>query len=346
MDHSDTDLSLVMKHFEVHNKTEGKSESTVLWYNEVLGLFRGWLKDNGLPTTLEFMDEMTVRQFILHLQNRPGLKGPVASTYTVANRVRALKAFFAWMAKRGYTAEDILEDVKVPKTVELITEPLSENEISAILGGINPNTALGARNVGIISLMLDTGLRRSEVVNLREEDVDLEVQHLKVMGKGSKERFVSFGITCKRALLEYYFQYRVDPAHIGVDKFFLTIDGYPLSYGAIKSMMQRIAKSSSVARLHPHLLRHTYATNFLLNGGDIFLLKSNLGHSSLKMVMHYVHIAAQTTAMKSQPFSPLDNMNIKHTRRFRHSMNRANGMHGRIYPNVGNKRKKWKRSDS
>ena len=81
MDHSDTDLSFVMKHFEVHNMTEGKSESTVLWYNEVLGLFRGWLKDNGLPTILEFMDKMTVRHFIVHLQSRPGLKGSIASTY-------------------------------------------------------------------------------------------------------------------------------------------------------------------------------------------------------------------------------------------------------------------------
>lgn len=340
MDKPDKDLSTVIKHFEVHNKTEGKSESTVLWYNEVLGLFRGWLSDNGLSTIIASVDEMTVRQFILHLQNRPGFKGPTASTYTVANRVRALKAFFAWMAKKGYTDGYILEDVKVPKAVERILEPLSEGEIGMILKVINPNTALGARNLAIISLMLDTGLRRSEVVNLREDDVDLEVQHLKVMGKGSKERFVSFGLVCKRALLEYYYQYRVCPAHTGVGTFFLTIDGYPLSFGAIKSMMQRIAKTSSVARLHPHLLRHTYATNFLLNGGDVFLLKSNLGHSSLKMVMHYVHIASQTSAMKSQPFSPLDNMNIGPNRRFSHSMNRANGMIGHIYPNVGNKRKR------
>lgn len=337
---SETDLSVLIQYFEIHNKTEGKSNDTVDWYNEVLGLFYRWLVDERLSTTIGHIDEMVIRRFILHLQSRPGCKSERASTHTVANRVRALKAFFAWVHVKGYTLENVLKDVREPKTADLIVDPLTEEEIEAILGAINPATALGARNAAIISLALDTGLRLSEVANLKEEAVHLESQNVKAMGKGAKERFVSFGVACKRALLDYYYHFRVEPAYPGIDRFFLTIDGYGLKSDGIKSMIQRLAKASEVTRLHPHLLRHTYATRFLLNGGDIYLLKSNLGHSSLKMVMNYVHIASQTAAVNSQPYSPLDNMNIKDTRRYRHSFLKGNGMSGHIYPNVGRRRKR------
>ena len=93
MDKSKTDLSVLKQHYEVHNRTEGKSPRTVGWYNEVLGLFMRWLGEDGSSTAIGDIDENTVRRFILHIQERPGIKGH-ASTHTVANRVRALKAFF------------------------------------------------------------------------------------------------------------------------------------------------------------------------------------------------------------------------------------------------------------
>lgn len=81
--------------------------------------------------------------------------------------------------------------------------------------------------------------------------------------------------------------------------------------------MVRLAKIARVPRLHPHLLRHTYSTSFLLNGGDVFLLKQNLGHTTLTMVEHYRHIASRQAAILSQTFSPLDRMDLKELRRHR-----------------------------
>ena len=103
---------------------------------------------------------------------------------------------------------------------------------------------------------------------------------------------------------------------------------------AIKSLMDRLAVSSGVKRLHPHLLRHTYATWFLLNGGDVFLLKQNLGHTTLAMVEHYVHIASRDVAIRSQSFSPLDGFGVQGGRRYRHPSS-AIREPGRIYPNSG-----------
>ena len=81
-------------------------------------------------------------------------------------------------------------------------------------------------------------------------------------------------------------------------------------------------------------MRHTYATHFIINGGDVFLLKQNLGHSSLFMVEHYLHIASQMAAIRSQSFSPLDRLNVRDSRRFQHGF-KPGSMNGQIYPNVG-----------
>ena len=97
MDKSNTDLSTLIKLFETHNRTEGESPRTVGWYNEVLGLLYRWLRENEMPNTLSFIDEMVVRQFILHLQERPGLKGEKTSTHTIYNRVNAIRPFFGWL---------------------------------------------------------------------------------------------------------------------------------------------------------------------------------------------------------------------------------------------------------
>ncbi|NQW22494.1 MAG: tyrosine-type recombinase/integrase [SAR202 cluster bacterium] len=336
MEKSKIDLSVLMQHFEVNNRTEGKSPRTVGWYNEVLGLFVRWLNDEESSTAIGNIDENTVRRFILHIQEKPGIKGHT-STHTVANRVRALKAFFAWLGKKGYTVGDLLRELKMPKTVDQVIEPLNEEDIGKIFSGINANTLLGARNCALVSLMLDTGLRLSEVAYLEESDVHLEDRYVKVLGKGGKERIVAFGVACQRAMLHYCHHFRVDPSHNGVSTFFLTIDGYPLSPYAIKSFFRRLSKAVGISRLHPHLLRHTYATSFILNGGDIFLLKQNLGHSTLVMVQNYLHIASRRAAIQSQEFSPLDRFNLKDSRRYKHGMDRSN-MDGKIYSNAGRQR--------
>ena len=333
MDRSNIDLSVLIRHYEVHNRTEGKSPRTVQWYNEVLSMFYGWLESQGMSTILNTIGEMEVRGFILHVQSRPGLKGLV-SPNTVNNRVRALRAFFAWLNRKGYTKDHVLKDVRPPKMVTKVIEPLTTEEIKRMFATMNPNTAMGARNTALYSLMLDTGLRLSEVAHLEEVGVHIEERYVKVLGKGSKERIVAFGGACQRSLLHYYHHFRPEPAHPGVETFFLSIDGYSLAPDGIRALTTRLAKSAGVPRLHVHLLRHTYATHFLLNGGDVFLLKQNLGHSSLFMVEHYLHIASQTAAIRSQSFSPLDRMNVKDSRRFRHGFS-PGSMNGQIYPNAG-----------
>ena len=102
----------------------------------------------------------------------------------------------------------------------------------------------------------------------------------------------------------------------------------------LRSLTDRLSKSADIPRLHPHLMRHTYATRFLMNGGNILLLQQNLGHSSLKMVRRYLHIASRMAAQISLDFSPLNQVGMVGTRSSQHSFN-TEGWHGRLYPNAG-----------
>ncbi len=337
---SGLNLETLAQHFEVFNRSENKSPRTVEWYRQVLALFIRWLQSGGHPTSLGTVGQDEVRGFILHLQEKL-VNGHPLSSHTVCNRVRALKAFFSWLAGEGYTGEDRLAKVRMPKATQQLIEPLSQEEVDRLFAAINPDTALGSRNTAVLALMLDTGLRLSEVSTLEEGDAHMEERYVKVMGKGAKERMVAFGATCQRALLRYYHHFRVEPAHGGVTTFFLTLDGYPMTGQAIKSMMDRLRQATGVRRLHPHLMRHTYATRFLLNGGDVFLLKQNLGHSTLAMVERYRHIASRQAALASQPFSPLDRMNSPALRR---TGRRYAGNSLGIYPNAGKPREARPRS--
>jgi len=159
--------------------------------------------------------------------------------------------------------------------------------------------------------MLDTGLRVSEVSSSELGEVNLDKSCLKVLGKGNKERLVPIGDYCRMMITDYIENGRPKPTNRNVDNLFLTDDGGPLSSNAIKLLFSRIKKLSGVTRLHPHLLRHTFATSYLLNGGDVFTLKAILGHSSLEMVNHYLHFTSAQLAIQHHKFSPMDKLQGK-----------------------------------
>lgn len=160
-------------------------------------------------------------------------------------------------------------------------------------------------------LLLDTGLRIGELVSLKMEDVHMGKGFVKVMGKGKKERIVPIGNNAQKALQRYLFRYRTRPAHAGIENVFLSIHGTALTDNSMKLMFARLGQRSGVQRLHAHPCRHTFATRFLVNGGDVFTLQQILGHSTSEMVRHYVNLAASDVIMKHQRCSPLDRLNLR-----------------------------------
>ena len=250
-------LVSLKEHFEVFNRSEGKSPKTVIWYNEALKDFIAFLEREGIASTLAAADEMAVRRYILDLQKRQ-IHGHPMSSHSVNTRVRALRAFYNWLYKQKYTKRNLLEQVRPPKVEEKIVKLLTEAEIGRLFAAFNANTALGARNTAILAILLDCGLRLSEAIDLKDEDAKLSEGYVKVMGKGRKERMVTLGSTSQRALLHFRHHFRPEPANRGISNFFLTCEGYPMTPSGLKSMIVRARGSSgcsvpACASLSSHL---------------------------------------------------------------------------------------------
>jgi len=160
-------------------------------------------------------------------------------------------------------------------------------------------------------ILLDTGLRIGELVNLKMDDVHMDEGYLKVLGKGDKERIVPIGKFVQMELLHYIEKIRPQPYGSDYDKLFLSRGGKPITVNTVKLVFSRLARSSGVNRLHAHLCRHTFAINYLLNGGDIFSLREILGHTTLEMVNNYLHFTSSQITAQHHKYSPMDRMQEK-----------------------------------
>jgi len=306
MDMSQLELSNLIIHFAQSNKAEGKSPKTVSWYSEMLISYVKHLEAIEPQPTLTELDITNVREFIIHEQGRQ------ISPYTVVCKVRALKAFASWLLREGYTTCNILASLKLPKTPQKMIKPLTQDEIDSLICVQNPLAALGSRNIAILITFLDTGMRENELSGLYFEDAHIEEGFLKVMGKGSKERILPIGALEQKVLWRYVLHFRPQPASDLNNFLFLTLDGKRLQPNAIKLLLRRWGKKAGVPRLHAHLCRHTFATNFLIyKCGDTFRLQQILGHSTLEMVRRYVHYASIQDMIQNHVSSPMDRMGIK-----------------------------------
>jgi site-specific recombinase XerD len=306
-------------YYEICNRAEGKSPKTISWYSSNLYNFRSYLSNRHLPESIDSINTKLLREYVLYLlkkskfNNRPNTpaKNEPLSTATIHGHVRTLRAFFSWLAREGIVQVNYARDLKPPKIVKKVISTLSDEEILSILKTFNPTNPSEARNQTIFMLLIDTGLRIGELVNLSTEDIHINEGFLKVLGKGNKERIVPIGSNAQKALQRYLFRYRPKLAHLKIDRAFLSIYGTPLTENSLKLMFARLAKRSGVHRLHAHLCRHTFATRFLINGGDVFTLQQILGHSTLEMVRHYVNLASSHIAVQHQKYSPLDRLNLR-----------------------------------
>ena len=203
--------------------------------------------------------------------------------------------------------------VKVPKPPKKVIVTFSGKQLAAMLKSVNTSMTAGFRDWTIILMLLDTGLRASELVGLTMDNVNLEDGMVKVLGKGSKERIVPFGAKVQRALWKYIQRYRPQPANPLFPTLFLTASGNPITTDRLRTIIEKYARRAGIegVRCSPHTFRHTFAISYLRNGGDVFSLQRILGHSSLEIVRNYVNLAEADIKACHRRFSPADNMEIR-----------------------------------
>jgi integrase/recombinase XerD len=303
----------LIKGFVLTCQTEGKSPKTIEWYWGFLTRFSGFLASREMPTDVSHIDKNHIKAFIRYLQTeaKTPRNGAALSAATVQGYVRTLKAFFSWLEREDYIEANTMARIPIPRAATKVINTFTTEQIARLTEVCQRSNGQGSRDLSMLLLMLDAGLRVSEVAGIDLKDVNLDEGSIKItVAKGSKERMVPIGSLVQRSLWKYINCNRPKPLTETVTRLFLNDTGLPLSKNGIQQMLRRAGRRAGTAgvRCSPHTLRHTFAKHYLLNGGDIFSLQKILGHSSLASVRIYLNLFAADIKRQHQRFSPVDNL--------------------------------------
>jgi integrase/recombinase XerD len=202
----------------------------------------------------------------------------------------------------------VLAGLRLPKKPKTRKEPLTPAEMSSVLDGHDLRTRIGMRDFAILITYLSTGLRASELVALHLDDVHVEAGYLRVRsGKGEKSRVVNLPPETARAILRYRQHHRqpTDDPHL-----FLTRSGTPLTYDTVNMILAREKRRTGIARLHPHLLRHSFGVASLGSGMDLMTLKETLGHEDIRTTSIYLAMSEQQLVAQQRKSDPLANVRL------------------------------------
>jgi len=313
-------LGNLIEGYRLYAKAEGKSANTIALTTTAVGLLRDFLEADGLSTNVNEITAQELKRFILYLQQakvfrqhsfaRP--QDRTLSGHTVNCYLRSIRAFWSWLEFEEIIDFNSFSKVRIPRPPKKITPTFSEGQIQGLFGMMDTSTAVGFRDWTMLLILLDTGLRVSELAGLGLEDVDLDQMLLKVYGKGAKERIVPIGVRVQRAMWKYLQRYRPEPASPRFNNMFLTRNGKPMTKGRIEIIVKQYGERAGLVgvRCSPHTFRHTFAISYLRNGGDVFTLQRILGHSSLEVVKVYVSLASADIQAAHRRCSPADNMDL------------------------------------
>ena len=213
----------------------------------------------------------------------------LVSSRTRKSYLTDMKTFIGFLREENYIDENILARFRMPRAAGKVIEPLTVQEVNRIDDVFRKNKEYGTRDIAIVHLLLDEGLRSSEVRKLQLKDVNFEKKCIIIRdSKFNKNRVLPLAECAYNCLKEYVEYKRPEVVH---DYVFCMIDEKPLTKDSIKSMFDRLKKSAKIPRLYPHLLRHTFGTSFVLGGGSIEILKHYMGHADIKTTENYLHVA-------------------------------------------------------
>lgn len=291
-------LEDAVREFLIEQRIKGNSQKTLRNYEAQLRYFLGFATPELNVSDLSFE---LCRSYYLYLIERE------LSSVSIQTYVRQLRAFLNWLYHNVYIEVDICSRFKLPKARRDVIDTLTDEEIRQLFDVYPGDGFLDRRNRAILSLYLDGGLRLNELVTIRVNRLHIRERYVIVDGKGNKQRAVPFGNQTRDALQLYA---DLIPLSCGSPFFFLKqLPGggvAPLKEAGVKMLFRDLKAASGIERLHPHLLRHTFATRYLENGGNIYSLQMILGHTSLEMVKRYLHLANRRIVSEFVNFSPLD----------------------------------------
>nr|WP_288890190.1 tyrosine-type recombinase/integrase [uncultured Blautia sp.] len=287
---------------------------TIKNYKNTLSYFFNYMTDTYKCSLsdikLSDVTIMDLKGYVIMLRKRDKLSShpykPTESKPITNTSIRTysidLRAFFNFLYNNEYMEKDLMKKFKLIKRESKLVLPLFADEVREIDTLFNLKTSSGLRNYCMLHLMLDEGMRSGDVCGLKVQDVCFQQNHILVFdGKGNKDRIIPLATGLKKHLHQYVTIYRPYTDH---DFMFCSADGAhaPVTENTIKCLFARIRKKTEITRLKPHLLRHTFATSFILGGGDLESLRIYLGHTTYDTTQNYLHLANTYNRMGSDVY--------------------------------------------
>ncbi len=253
-------------------------------YRKDLEAFFAWFEEQSGETDPGRVTHGTVRRYFSHLNLKQ-----LART-TMARHMTSLRTFYRFLVEEEYLESSPMENIHSPKKDRRLPEFLYPDQISRLMDLPDMSEPEGVRDRLILEILYCTGIRVGELVILRTGDFDQERRTIRVLGKGRKERIVPYGRMLKEVLEIYLESARplLGPRE-SPDLFFNSRQG-PLGDRSVRKILDRYGRLLGVGSIHPHMLRHSYATHLLENGADLRVVQELLGHENLSTTQIYTHV--------------------------------------------------------
>jgi site-specific recombinase XerD len=288
-------LSQTVSGFTLACQARGLSKNTIDDYSRTYKKLAAFLGDDP---ELAAISSHQVEEF---------LAGQDVSKKSKLNYHIGLSALWTWAISEGIAEKHIMRQIRPPRPEVRELEPFSEAELRRLAASVSHATQHNLKLRAAILLLLDTGLRASELCSIRVRDVDLKAGYLIVMGKGDKERRAEFGARTAQAIWKYLAS-RGTPNQ---DEYLLlSFNGRKWDRDDLAHRLQALGIRAGVPRCHPHRFRHTFAILFLKNGGNALALQRLLGHSTMEMVRRYVKYSDVDLHEAHRKASPVENMRL------------------------------------
>ena len=278
----------------------GLAQNTLLAYRRDLNKYAAFLEKKGIKAADQVARDH-VTNFMFDQKNHK------LTTSSICRSLAAIKTFHRFLVRERLTKEDPTNLVDTPKIWKRIPEVLTIKEIEAILQATNGKSKQLIRDKAILELFYASGMRVSELVNLKMDSVNMEMGYVRCVGKGSKERIIPIGKSAKEAVKKYCETIRPELAKKNefTPVLFLSRLGKKLSRQSIWKLIKFYARKAKIKKeIKPHILRHTFATHLLEHGADLRSVQEMLGHADISTTQIYTHVDRERLKSVHKEFHP------------------------------------------
>lgn len=276
---------------------KGLARNSLSAYASDLRHFGHWLGDQSLA-----IDSVERIHIVKYFQ---WLRGAGISARSVARALAAIRGLFRFLVAERHLKKDPTENLENPKLWTTLPKSLQPDEVEALLAAPDRSTPAGLRDAAMLELLYATGLRVSELIKVRVDDVVMDAGFLRTIGKGSKERIVPFGDTAKGVIVTFIEKGRPEFDKFSDPHLFLSQRGRPMSRQAFWMKITHYAREAGIqSHISPHVLRHAFATHLLENGADLRSVQMMLGHADISTTQIYTHVSRARLQKMYDTFHP------------------------------------------